>query len=357
MTPRVKIWVVSALIAVASGQAVNDGCPTSALFTPAPSPIPVAPEGSILVAIENQSGLTSVVEAVFLAGGEEVRRTTRLLTAAGIESVAKIIRTTADQVVITARIASPVSGTIETKYLGGFVLAAGAFNKGIDFEDRGGIAFIIPGPPSDCNGNGSPDSADIAAAASRDCDGNTIPDECESGLPTVIQCAGELVVPADAHGAGVVPNLTGLLVAVDTCTPTGQLTLSQDVPAGTPLELGHPVNVNLSVTDADANVVQCASGVVMVDVTAPVLICPGELVIRVTGRLRGEVPDMLTVVQLSDNCQAVSMPTLSQTIPAGALLPIGVVPMDITAVDGSGNSTQCMVTLRIEATRDPETPD
>jgi hypothetical protein len=354
MTPRVKIWVVSALIAVASGQAVNDGCPPPALFTPAPAPIPIAPKGSILVAIENQSGLTSVVEAVFLAGGEEVRRTTRLLTASGIESVAKIIRTTADQVVITARIASPVSGTIETKYLGGFVLAAGAFNKGIDFEDRGGITFIIPGPPSDCNGNGSPDSEDIVTTASRDCDRNTIPDECESGLPTVVQCAGELVVPADENGAGVVPNLTGMLVAVDTCTPTEQLTLSQDVTAGTPLALGLPVPVTLAVTDGDGNTVHCTSSVVMADVTPPLLVCPGEIVIRPSLRIKAKAPDMMTLVQLSDNCQAVTMPLLNQSIPVGTLLATGVTTMEVSAVDGSGNTTQCSVMIRVTSLAEPE---
>lgn len=355
MHPRVKILAFAALVAFASGQSGQEGC--SLQLTPAPAPLPVAPEGSILVSIENHSGLTSVVEAVFTAGGQEVRRTTRVLTASGIESTAKVIRTTAEEVRIDARIASPVTGTIETKYVGGFVLASGTYLKGKDFEDRSGIEFIIPPPPVDCNSNGNPDSADISASSSRDCDGNTVPDECESGVPTLVQCAGEVVVPADANGAAVMPDLTHLLIAVDSCTPANQLQSSQDVAVGTVLALGVPVSVSLSVTDSDSNTVQCASSVTMVDTTPPQLVCPGELVIRVTSRRHAKVPDMATVVGVSDNCQAISPLTLSQSIPADALLPIGNAEMIVTATDGSGNSTQCALTVRVVATRDPETPD
>ncbi|MBI5764155.1 MAG: HYR domain-containing protein [Planctomycetes bacterium] len=354
MQPRFKILAFAALVAVASGQAGQQGCPVQ-ITGPAPAPIPVAPEGSILVSIENHSGLTSVVEAVFSAGGQEVRRTTRVLTASGIESTAKVIRTTAEEVRIDARIASPVTGTIETKYLGGFVLASGTYLKGKDFEDRGGIDFIIPPPPVDCNSNGSPDSTDISSNTSRDCDRNTVPDECESGVPTLVQCAGEIVVAADENGAGVVPDLTHLLVAVDSCTPANQLQSSQDVAAGTPLSLGTPVSIMLTVADADANTVQCSSSVTMIDATPPLLVCPGELVLTVNSRLHAKVPDMATIVQVSDNCQTVSPLTFSQSIPAGALLPGGMVTtMSMTATDGSGNTSECACTVRVVVPIGPE---
>ena len=44
-------------------------------------------------------------------------------------------------------------------------------------RDSDGIPDECAG--ADCNGNGSPDAADIQSGASRDCDGDALPDECE----------------------------------------------------------------------------------------------------------------------------------------------------------------------------------
>ncbi len=45
------------------------------------------------------------------------------------------------------------------------------------------VVDIYEGFP-DCNGNGIPDSIDIATGTSKDCNSNGIPDECEASAST-----------------------------------------------------------------------------------------------------------------------------------------------------------------------------
>jgi hypothetical protein len=41
------------------------------------------------------------------------------------------------------------------------------------------LRYVAPPPPPDCNGNGIPDSQDLAAGTSQDCNVNAVPDECD----------------------------------------------------------------------------------------------------------------------------------------------------------------------------------
>jgi len=71
------------------------------------------------------------------------------------------------------------------------------------------FTFYMPGTPnavsaasvgpvtntSDCNGNGVPDSQDIANETSRDCDGNLVPDECQTEDLSAVRVADGLSSP------------------------------------------------------------------------------------------------------------------------------------------------------------------
>ena len=346
MSNCIKSLFVVALIGVASGQ--TGSCPvTQNSQQPAASFAPVAPVGSILLTLENQSGMSVVVQANFIAGGEQVRQTTRLLAPSGPESSARIFRTTADAVDVSARIATPNDGS-ETKYTGGFQLASGHYVNGVDYGDQGSIDFIVPGPPPDCNGNGVPDANDIAAATSRDCDRDGIPDECEPGLPTIQHCAGDAVISADASGLGQVPDLTHLLAAVDSCTPRSQVVITQDVATGTPLVLNVPTVVTLTVTDGDGNSVKCESTVTMIDDTAPVITCPNRLVVNTDRTCHAAVPDFSTLIAVTDNTTPLAALTFVQDLAAGTSVSPGLYPVKLTVTDASGNASDCQFDLRVK---------
>jgi hypothetical protein len=353
MSTRIKSALLMMLLIVAAGQA-NGGCPLLASFLQpgAASPFPAIPDGSILLVMVNQSNLPVVVDGVFRSNGRTVRTTTRLLAPEGVEATARVIRTIAEEIVVTARIASPADGSVLAKYVSGFVLAQTRFVRGVDYEDQGEIHFSIPPPPPDCNDNGTPDRAEVAAGAVADCDGNGVPDPCEIGRPTIQQCAGDLIVPADAYGRGEVPDLIPLLVAVDNCTPVEELRFEQDVPPGTPLVLNTATSVDLTVTDGEGNATQCRSTVTLRDVTAPTLRCPEEYVV-ITTSPRPVAPDLSAVVEAQDNVTSLEAMSISQSIAAGERIPIGVTVITVTVADEAGNSVSCDIAVRVRIDTDP----
>jgi hypothetical protein len=148
--------------------------------TPGGFILPEIPKGSILLIIENKSGLPTSALASFDKSGEQVRETTRFLTPDGLESTAIILRTVADQIAIEARIADDPFNTANSKFPTGFLLAQGNFQLGVDYEDQGTIQFVIPPPPPDCDDDGAADSDEIALGSAQDCDLNGVPDNCQA---------------------------------------------------------------------------------------------------------------------------------------------------------------------------------
>ncbi len=112
--------------------------------------------GGVTLRIENQSGYDISVEIVYLQDSSLIRRTQRLLPAAGPESVEEIVPTPADTVIASAWIAL---GTETTSALtAGGLFRAEVYKRGIDYEEDGTIVFIIaaapaPEPDDGCSGD------------------------------------------------------------------------------------------------------------------------------------------------------------------------------------------------------------
>ncbi len=72
--------------------------------------------------------------------------------------------------------------------------------------------------------------------------------------PVIENCPDDVTFGADLDCLGVIPDLTvpavtGLVIATDDCTPSDELVLTQDPPAGTEIGLG-TTEVTVTVTDA-----------------------------------------------------------------------------------------------------------
>lgn len=135
------------------------------------------PLNTILVVIDNQSGLPVTVDAKFIAANADVRLTTRALKSAGVEAKASIIRTLAERIDVTAKVADDASAVLKVPV--GYVLLEKTFLLNIDYEGGGTLNIIIPAIPGDCNNNGIADDQDITDGTSEDCNSNGLPDECE----------------------------------------------------------------------------------------------------------------------------------------------------------------------------------
>lgn len=79
--------------------------------------------------------------------------------------------------------------------------------------------------------------------------------------PIIVNCPEDLTIGADADCLGTVPELTvpsveGLVIATDNCTDAAGIGITQDPPAGTPIELGTTV-ITITATDAAGNGASC----------------------------------------------------------------------------------------------------
>ncbi len=146
---------------------------------PGGDPLPPIPAGAIVLRIENRSGLTAVIDAIYRVGPHEVRRTTRMLAPDGVESLQVVVQTAADALQITARVGPdgrPQPGMLTSP---GDILAERTYVLVTDFKDGDVLLFVIPPPGPDCNSNLVPDALDIESGTSADCDANGTPDECQ----------------------------------------------------------------------------------------------------------------------------------------------------------------------------------
>ncbi len=80
--------------------------------------------------------------------------------------------------------------------------------------------------------------------------------------PAIVNCPEDLTIGADADCLGTVPELTvpsvgGLVIATDNCSDSAEIVITQDPPAGTPIELG-TTSVTLTATDAAGNATNCS---------------------------------------------------------------------------------------------------
>ncbi len=81
----------------------------------------------------------------------------------------------------------------------------------------------------------------------------------DSVPPVIISCPTNVIACATGKaGAGIMPDLTGQIVATDNCTPASQLTITQNPPAGAVVTAGP---VTFTVTDTAGNASTCVQAI------------------------------------------------------------------------------------------------
>ena len=169
--------------------------------------------------------------------------------------------------------------------------------------------------------------------------------------PPVFSCrAGVIAAPGENCEARV-PDLISSLAATDNCTAAAALMKRQDPPPGTLVSAN--THVILTVTDAAGNEARCLTVLVVADNVPPVLACPGNLVLSSGDHCESVLPDLLTHLNAFDNCTPREGLVKRQTPVAGTLLGPGAHQVTITVTDASGNSTHCVVEVRVVDTVAP----
>jgi hypothetical protein len=155
--------------------------------------------------------------------------------------------------------------------------------------------------------------------------------------PVITTCLPDFSIAADGTCVALLPNLTKSVVADDNCCC---VTVTQSPAAGTPVTIGTPVLVTLTVTDTAGLTAQCTATVTAVDRTAPGLTCPTAITMTnmVLPNLTG----------LAVGTEACSLPVvITQSPVPGTLLPVGTTTVTLTATDAAANATSCQVAVTV----------
>jgi hypothetical protein len=157
--------------------------------------------------------------------------------------------------------------------------------------------------------------------------------------PTITTCPTPVTAfSADESCQALVPNFVPFVVAIDNCTPSGNLIITQTPPAGTVVGLG-TTNVTITVSDG-TNQTTCQTSVTVVDDTAPAIQqCAAPQSIPADSETcTALLPSLTGLVVASDNCPPVAV---TQDPLAGTSINLGPTPVTITVTDPSNNQSQC----------------
>ncbi|MDX8340414.1 HYR domain-containing protein [Draconibacterium sp. IB214405] len=159
-------------------------------------------------------------------------------------------------------------------------------------------------------------------------------------IAPALDCPESKVGYADTNCEGTVPDFAAT-ISGGGCTDG--ISITQEPVAGTFVPLGE-TTITIVATDAQGNTDSCTTLFTVIDTTPPTFTCPPTQTVAADENCEGTVPDLITLItDAADNCQV----SLSQNIPAGTIISNDIV-VDIKAVDGSGNETECSVLIQIE---------
>ncbi len=123
--------------------------------------------------------------------------------------------------------------------------------------------------------------------------------------PELVKCPDDVTILTEPGlCSGLVPDLTGGLIAKDNCP----LEFTQDPVAGSSIGTAHGevFDITVSATDSGGHVIQCIVKLTLDDTEAPVITsCPADLTVDTNpGTCTGTVPDLSGVLDFktSDNC-------------------------------------------------------
>jgi hypothetical protein len=329
---------------------------------PAGHSLTSVPANSVLLIIENRAGSPVTATAFFEDRGEGVRQTTRYLTGDGPEATAEVLRTVAERITIRAWLTDSATALTQALDAKGVILAQREYLLDVDYHGGDTLLFIVPplndcnanlvpdatditnGTSLDCNDNGAPDECDINQGVGQDADHNGVLDECEQPGGLSLLCPGLVTVPAGGECQGVVPDLSDLIAILG--TPPPGLLVTQDPQAGTPLTLGTALDVSVVIGDSAGPIASCASTILLVDESAPILTVPEDALLPCSQPADPGSNPSVGWATAWDNCDP--SPAVTYADDTGGLDDCqGQIIRTWTATDQSGNPASGVQTITI----------
>jgi len=166
------------------------------------------------------------------------------------------------------------------------------------------------------------------------------------GCVVTITCPLDQTADADTNCEFILPDYTGLATATNTC---GTLSVTQLPLAGTIVNEGS-TTITLIASDGTLSE-SCTFDLLVNDVTAPTLTCPGDQFENFNEFCEFILPDYSGLATSLDACDA--NPTVTQSPAPGTLL-FNATTITITATDANSNSDSCTFELFLLDITPPE---
>ena len=212
----------------------------------------------------------------------------------------------------------------------------------------GGFTVIqTPRPGTQIDAAGGPRTVTITAldAAGNSSQSTFLVTVVDDEAPTVTCPADKKFTTPAGTCQRPAQDWTSEAVITDNCWPSLDVTVTQDPPAGTPLDVaGSPHTITLTATDESGNTGNCTFTVTIAEAGPPSITCPGDRTLTADSGACGTMaPDWTSEAIISDNCSPVGYVTVTQTPAPGTPLNVAGSPytVTLTAQDQSGNTTEC----------------
>lgn len=156
--------------------------------------------------------------------------------------------------------------------------------------------------------------------------------------PLILICAAPVTVECALN---IPPPNTSVISASDNC---GTVTITHV--GDTPLadSCGGRITRTYRATDSCGNFAECTQTITVDDTIPPVITCPPDtIVVLANANCMGTVPDLRTLVEVSDNCGTIGL-IVTQSPPGGTLFSLQT-NIVLTVTGPCGNSGQCVVNL------------
>ncbi len=177
----------------------------------------------------------------------------------------------------------------------------------------------------------------------------------DDSAPSIV-CPTDITLNVDTDCQVVLQDYTMVAMASDICTPTSNISITQDPIAGTIFTgAGTLETITLTANDG-SGMSSCDFQISLIDTLAPSILCPGNQSIPLEDNCIAIIPDYRDNTVRQDNCTLPNGLVLSQS-PAPNTLLTGLNTSHtilISVSDESGNSSECSFEVLLE---DEMTPD
>lgn len=155
-------------------------------------------------------------------------------------------------------------------------------------------------------------------------------------------CAAPFTVELDFFGMAYITVDDIDAGSTDAC---GIASMSIDITEFSCADIGENV-VTLTVIDNNGNESTCTTVVTVVDVLAPQIVCPNDIVVN-TEPGSCEATVFFGQASAYDNCDGFIPTVQTAGPPTGSTFPIGVTTITFTATDSNGNTSSCDFTITV----------